>query len=89
MRKLSLALVFLLTGCAGVTTNVSMTWPEVPNELIASCPDLKKLQNGTTKISEVLPVITENYGKYHECQIKVDSWIEWYKTQKEIYNSVK
>ena len=36
-----------------------------------------------------LYVVTENYSKYHECQVKVDAWDEWYKSQQTIYNSIK
>jgi hypothetical protein len=85
-----LLLVFpamLLTGCL-ITTPVKRNFPEVPKELMEACPDLKKTEP-TEKLSEVLKVVVENYGQYHECKIKVDTWVEWYKTQKEIFESVK
>jgi DNA invertase Pin-like site-specific DNA recombinase len=50
--------------------------------------DLKKTEP-TEKLSEVLKVVVDNYGQYHECKIKVDTWVEWYKTQKDIFESVK
>ena len=53
-----------------------------------ACPDLKKTDQ-TEKLSEVLKVVVDNYGQYHECKIKVDTWAEWYKTQKDIFESVK
>ena len=85
-----LLLVFpamLLTGCL-ITTPVKRNFPEVPKELMEACPDLKKTEP-TEKLSEVLKVVVENYGQYHECKIKVDTWVEWYKTQKDIFESVK
>ena len=53
-----------------------------------ACPDLKKAPE-TTKLSEVLTTVTQNYGQYHECSIKVNSWIEWYNTQRKIFEEVK
>jgi len=87
--KLILILVssILLTGC--LATPVKRTFPAAPSELMAVCPELGVLAEGTTQLSEVLKTITENYGQYHECRIKNDLWIEWYKTQKEIFDSVK
>ena len=87
MKKLLLIVpVLLLAGC--LNTPVQRSFPEVPEELKVACPDLNLLEP-TTKLSEVISVVTKNYGQYQECQIKVDTWIEWYKTQKEIFESVK
>jgi hypothetical protein len=76
----------LLTACVGVP--VERKFPEVPVELQQACPDLK-LINPTTKLSEVVEVVVSNYGQYKECQVKVDSWIDWYTSQKKIFESVK
>ena len=78
--------MFLLSGC--LVTPVKRNFPEVPKELMEACPDLKQTEQ-TQKLSEVVRVVTENYSQYHECRIKVDTWMEWYKTQKEIFDSVK
>lgn len=77
----------LLTGC--LTTPVKRNFPEIPDELKVACPDLKEVDTNTTKLSEVISVVTVNYSEYHSCKVKVDAWIEWYKTQKEIFDSVK
>jgi hypothetical protein len=85
----SLALFFtavLLVGCT--TVPVARKFPEVPKELVETCPDLKQTQE-TTKLSDVLTVVVQNYGQYHECKVKTDSWVDWYKTQKQIFESVK
>ena len=88
MKLLSILLVsVLLTGC--LATPVKRTFPDVPKELMVICPDLSMVADGTTQLSEVMKVVTQNYGQYHECRIKNDLWIEWYKTQKEIFESVK
>lgn len=86
MKLLLIVPVLLLTGC--LATPVQRSFPEVPEELKVACPDLMLLEP-TTKLSEVVSVVTKNYGQYQECQIKVDTWIEWYKTQKQIFESVK
>ena len=77
----------LLAGC--LATPVKRNFPSVPDELLVACPELKEVKEGTTKLSEVLLVVTDNYSEYHECRIKADGWIEWYKSQKEIFDSVK
>ena len=84
---LILPVVVLLSGCL-TTTPVKRNFPEVPKQLMEACPDLKTTEP-TEKLSEVLKVVVDNYGQYHECKIKVDTWIEWYKTQKDIFESVK
>jgi hypothetical protein len=88
MKRILLIIpVLLLSGCL-VSTPVKRNFPEVPKELMEACPDLKKTDQ-TEKLSEVLKVVVDNYGQYHECKIKVDTWAEWYKTQKDIFESVK
>jgi hypothetical protein len=87
MKKLlPLIMVVLLSGC--LATPVKRNFPEVPKELMVSCPDLKQTDE-TTKLSDVIKVVTDNYSQYHECRIVVDAWIEWYTTQKQIFDSVK
>ena len=87
MKKLLLVLsVLLLSGC--LSTPVKRNFPEVPKELMEACPDLKTT-DPTEKLSEVLKVVVDNYGQYHECKITVDTWIEWYKIQKQIFEGIK
>jgi hypothetical protein len=86
MKLLLIVPVLLLAGC--LATPVKRSFPEVPEELKVACPDLMLIEP-TTKLSEVVTVVTKNYGQYQECQIKVDTWIEWHKTQKQIFESVK
>jgi len=87
MKRLALLLVILMmVGCS--TVPVERKFPDVPKELMESCPDLKQTQS-TSKLSEVLTVVVENYGQYHECKLKANSWMEWYNTQKKIFNTVK
>jgi len=85
MKLLLLIPAVLLTGC--LVTPVKQKFPEVPPEIMLACPDLKTVEP-TEKLSEVLKVVVDNYGQYHECRAKVDAWLEWYKTQKQIFKTV-
>jgi hypothetical protein len=88
MKKLLLVGAFvLLSGCA-TTVPVTMSFPQAPEDLKVACPNLKQTQP-TTKLSEVVTVVTENYGQYQECQIKVNAWIQWYNSQKKIFEGIK
>ena len=81
-----LLLILLLTGCT--TVPVTAKFPEAPNELLQKCPALKQLEEDV-KLSDVAKNITYNYTLYYECVIKLDAWIEWYQSQKKIFESVK
>jgi len=86
MKKLLILL--LLAGCS-TTVPVARKFPEVPDVLMAPCPPLTQIKEGTTKLSEVITVVTDNYFEYHKCSNKNDLWMEWFKAQKEIFDSVK
>jgi len=86
MKKLLILL--LLAGCS-TTVPVARKFPEVPDVLMVPCPPLSQIKEGTTKLSEVVGVVTDNYFEYHKCSDKNDLWMEWFKAQKEIFDSVK
>jgi hypothetical protein len=77
-----------LIGCATKTVPVTVKFPGVPEDLARSCPDLQTVDPNTTKLSDVLNTVTDNYITYYECKSKVDDWIEWYATQKTIFDKV-
>lgn len=79
----SFAAALVLTGCTTVPP-VYPKWPEVPQEIKTVCPALREIEP-TTKLSDVVKSVVENYGTYHECRIQIEGWIEWYNTQKIIY----
>jgi hypothetical protein len=82
----ALLIVLLLTGCGSVP--VARNFPEVPAEIIRECPTLQQTQNDA-KLSDVLTTVTKNYSQYHECRARQAAWIEWYNTQKKIFDEVK
>jgi len=84
MKKLLLLLIpFVLIGCKSAP--IQQDWPNVPEELLVACPDLKDVNTDTSKLSDILQVVTDNYSTYYECKSKVDDWITWYNGQKKIY----
>jgi hypothetical protein len=86
MRTLLLSL--LLVGC-GTTVPVARKFPEAPGAIaMTACPQLQKLPEDA-KLSDISKTVTVNYGTYYECAVKTDAWIEWYKIQQEIFESVK
>ena len=86
MKKL--LIVLLLSGCS-TTVPVARKFPEMPESLGKPCLPLTQLKEDTTKLSDVITVVSDNYMEYHKCSDKVDMWIEWYRLQKEIFDSVK
>lgn len=84
MRLLTVVAAAMLTGCMAVP--VKRTFPAAPEMIMKPCPPLEQTAPGTAKLSEILNVVTENYTKYHECQINQETWIEWYTTQKKIFD---
>lgn len=84
MKKLlALIPVLALIGCVGVP--VERKFPGIPETLKEPCADLQQVPADNTKLSELMIVVTTNYKDYHTCQIKVESWLEWYNTQKKIF----
>jgi len=89
MKKIIFLLpTILLTGCLS-TPPVIPPWPDVPKELLAACPDLKRAQENDEKLSDLLETVVDNYQTYYDCKSKVDDWIVWYKEQQKIRNTFK
>jgi hypothetical protein len=80
--------MLVLTGCS-TTVPVKRTFPEAPAELKTLCPELKTLPADTTRLSDVVSTVVDNYAHYHECSARVELWNEWYRQQREIFDSVK
>ena len=83
---ISLFTVFLF-GCS-TTVPVVAKFPTMPETLMAKCAPLEKLGEDV-KLSDVAKSVALNYTLYHECSIKHDAIIEWYNTQKKIFEDIK
>ena len=85
--------VLFVSCMAGCSTAVPLKaeFPAPPdkngNTAMTACPQLKEL-NTDPKISEISKTINVNYGTYYECAVRVDTWIEWYNSQKKIFDNV-
>jgi hypothetical protein len=55
---------------------------------MVKCPQLEKVSE-TPTLSDVAKTVTNNYTTYYECAVKHDAFVEWYQTQKRIFESVK
>lgn len=86
MKKLLVLIPFLLLVGCGTPVPVHQAFPEVPKELQEACPDLKRVDPKTDKLSDIVTIVSDNYSQYYDCKAKVDDWIEWYKTQQSIFD---
>lgn len=86
MKHTIAILTVFLAGCT--TVPVTVKFPEVPRELTESCQELKKVEGDKVLMTDLLEVVVENYTLFHKCSIKNEAWNEWYKKQKELYNSL-
>ena len=77
----------MLSGCS-TTVPVTAKFPNTPENLLVKCPQLEKLSD-EVKLSDISKTITANYTTYYECAVKHDAFVEWYKIQKNIFESVK
>lgn len=80
--KYTIILAILLSGCT--TTTITAKFPTAPDRLLNPCPQLEKVKDDPL-LSEVNKTVVRNYTTYYECAVKNDSWIEWYQTQKKIF----
>lgn len=87
MKLLMLLPALFLTGC--LSTPVKMNFPDIPDDLKKACPELQKVDENEQRLSVVLDAVVVNYSQYQECKVKVDIWMDWYKTQKQIWDDVK
>jgi hypothetical protein len=87
MRLFFILPLIFLTACSIVP--VKREFPKLPPILEQKCTDLEEIPTTTKKLSDLVTIVVNNYYLYHECQLKVDAWVEWYSTQKKIFDSVK
>jgi hypothetical protein len=86
MKFVAIAVLLVLTGCAAP---VKREFPAIPPSLEKPCRSLLQMYQTLPDSVKCLEVVTENYALYHECQIKNETWLDWYQKQKKIFDSVK
>ena len=67
-----------------VSLHNSSSRNEVPSSTIDTIRGTSEI-----KTAEFLTTVIENYGTYHEVVNRLKGWQEWYKEQKQIFESVK
>lgn len=82
---IGIMILLAITGCSTVVP-VTARFPEKPNNT-TTCPQLAST-NDNVKLSELTATVANNYSTYYECAVKVDTWNEWYETQKRIFEGV-
>jgi len=94
MRIIIVLLVSLfLASCSALQFfNLKPKWPDAASEeSLKPCDDLKRFEkknaDGSVDLIEFQKLIVENYILHYKCSDKNDSWIDWYTTQKRIYES--
>jgi hypothetical protein len=78
---------FLITGCS-TTVPVTARFPDAPELILDQCPKLKTIEGETVSIIDFTKTVTLNYTTYYECAARTDAWIEWYREQKKIFESI-
>lgn len=84
MKYILIPLLAVLTGCS-TTVPVTNKFPEVPTRLLQVCPSLTIVKDDA-KLSELTNTITANYQTYYGCSNTVEGWINWYNTQRSIFD---
>ena len=87
MKKLIL-ITLLLTGCA-TSVPVRMNFPQAPEPLLKPAEELQPLDPNKKKLSDLLENVNNNYGEYYKLKEQNDAWIEWYNSQRKIFEEVK
>jgi len=85
--KYSIVLSLLLAGCS-TTVPVKVKFPVLPEELAVQCTPLKKVAEDA-KLSDITKTIADNYTTYHVCAANNDGLLEWYTSQKKIFEGLK
>jgi len=89
MKKLLLFCVaFTITGCTPITVPVTAKFPDAPPVLMEKCEPLDTITQEQIVFSDFLKTVTKNYTKHHQCAKMVEHWQDWYKQQKEIFESI-
>jgi len=85
----ALLVTVVLSACAAPTP-VRQTFPQAVPELMEPCDRLRTIVvKDDVAITELLRTVTENYQNYHICSERVAAWQEWYRSQRQINESIR
>jgi hypothetical protein len=87
MKRLIVVACLVVSGCVSVP--VDRKFPTVPDALKEPAPKLKTLDVPKPELSDLISNANDNYAEYYRLRDKYNGWIDWYNTQKQIFESVK
>jgi hypothetical protein len=87
MKRLIVIACLIVSGCVSVP--VDRKFPTVPDTLKETAPALKTLDTPKPELSDLITNANDNYAEYYRLRDKYNGWIDWYNTQKQIFESVK
>ena len=88
MRLYVLILTLFLVACS-TPVPVKRHFPEADPFMLEPAAELKPLPPDTVDLDQLITNSAENYGEYRKLVQRYEMWIEWYKKQKENFESVK
>ena len=90
MKKLLVILfVVAMTGCANNNVPVTLKWPTASDEMLAPAPDLTPLPDDKRTLTDLIENANDNFAQYYLLKERVETWIQWYNTNKNIYGEAK
>ena len=87
MKQLIVIACLAVSGCVSVP--VDRKFPTVPDALKEPAPALKTLTVPKPELSDLITNANDNYAEYYRLRNRYNGWIDWYNTQKQIFESVK
>jgi hypothetical protein len=87
MKKLIIIACMVMSGCT--TVPVTAKFPTAPDTLTAPVATLKTLDTPRPELSDLITNANDNYAEYYRLRDRYNGWINWYNTQKQIFESVK
>jgi hypothetical protein len=87
MKKLIIIVCLIASGCT--TVPVTAKFPRAPDSLTEPTVALKTLDVPKPELSDLISNANDNYAEYYRLRDKYNGWIDWYNTQKQIFESVK
>lgn len=89
MRLLLASLALVITGCSTTAARISAPWPAAPQELLAAPCKLQELPQDQQQLSQLLSNANTNYACAHATRDQVESWQQWYNSQKAAFDALK
>jgi len=87
MKTLIVVACLIVSGCT--TVPVTAKFPTAPYSLREPAATLKTLDVPNPELSDLISNANDNYAEYYRLRDRYNGWIDWYSTQKQIFESIK